>query len=124
VLHKNGEANLKSYNYVTQKSSREFKDIHLQIVSKNFKTFVKKLRNEGLIKIVEKPAYKDSLQIALNSEGMENSFNQEIPLSSLMDSKQYENGHLISNYDEGSNDIENFQKEQVGVNRSHGSKSI
>ena len=124
IYHKNGEANLKSYNYVTQKSTNDFKDIHMDIISKNFKSFVKKLRNEGLIKIVSKREFKDSLLIAINSEGMTDSFNQQVPFKQLIDSDLYEDGHKQSLNDEGDNSITNFQKEAKRPNRVHGAKSI
>ena len=124
VFHDNGEPNWSSYNYVTQKDAVNFKDTHIEIISKNFISFVKKLRNEGCITIVGKRAYKDSLRIAVNSEGMEDSFNQEVPFKHLIDSDLYIDGHKKSLRDGGDNSISNLKKESKRANSSHGARSI
>ena len=124
VYHDDGEPNWNSYNYVTQKDALGFKDTHIEIISKNFISFVKKLRNEGCITIVEKRAYKDSLRIAVNSEGMEDSFNQEVPFNHLIDSDLYIDGHKKGLRDGGDNSISNLKKESKRANSSHGARSI
>ena len=124
VYHDNGEPNFNSYNYSTQKDATIHKDNHIKIISKNFESFVKKLRNEDCIKIVEKRAYKDSLKIAVDSEGMEDSFNQEVPFKHLIDPDLYVDGHKKSLRDGGDNDMSNLKKESKPANSSHGARSI
>ena len=124
VYHDNGEPNFNSYNYATQKDATIHKDNHMKIISKNFESFVKKLRNEDCIKIVEKRAYKDSLKIAVDSEGMEDSFNQEVPFKHLIDPDLYVDGHKKSLRDGGDNSMSNLKKESKPANSSHGARSI